>query len=369
MKTKPLKTKQITLIVVVVLLTAALGFGIYSFIAGENSPFKRDTVAATVNGVPVMESTVTDFITSIRTSSGYEDDSIWALWLYIYGYTPETLRNEVVHYFIDRLLVIQYAKANGLAPDEEAINSYVNTMKSYYESEEAWQAALATAGYTEQTYRDAIEYSQCYEAVFETFAHNAELTEDEIMAGVETYSSTIDESRLPRHILFDAEDTATAATVAAQIKAGSLSWNAAVLQYSTDEATKNNGGLLPWDCLSSYAEEFQTALEALAEGETSDPVTSSFGIHIIKCEQLLNVNTIHSSADLPDEILDTLKANIKNDMQNKAYDEAIGAFEKESTISINVMPKHLPYDVDMSAYDNLDNDDHDHDHEGEGEEQ
>ena len=50
------------------------------------------------------------------------------------------------------------------------------------------------------------------------------------------------------------------------------------------EKVRANGGDLGWAAADSYVEPFSKALTELKKGETSKPVQSSFGWHIIRLE-------------------------------------------------------------------------------------
>jgi parvulin-like peptidyl-prolyl isomerase len=53
-------------------------------------------------------------------------------------------------------------------------------------------------------------------------------------------------------------------------------------QYSTDTATKNNGGDVGWFGKGEMATEFETAAYSMTVGTVSAPVHSQFGYHVIQ---------------------------------------------------------------------------------------
>src|SRR5690606_31692783 len=55
-------------------------------------------------------------------------------------------------------------------------------------------------------------------------------------------------------------------------------------EHSLDPGSGANGGDLGWAAADSYVEPFSEALTKLKKGETSKPVQSSFGWHIIRLE-------------------------------------------------------------------------------------
>ena len=80
-------------------LCVALGAGLVG--CGGNGA-GGGAVAATVNGQDIMEQTVTDYIANFRTSSSLESDEAWGEWMVANGYTPESVREEVIDYYVNQ---------------------------------------------------------------------------------------------------------------------------------------------------------------------------------------------------------------------------------------------------------------------------
>ncbi len=100
------------------------------------------------------------------------------------------------------------------------------------------------------------------------------------------------EQRRARHILIavDAGRTDAAARALADEIAGKLAdggdFAALAAQYSGDPGSASRGGDLGFAAPGNYVEAFDKALFALAVGETSPPVKTEFGYHIIRLEEL-----------------------------------------------------------------------------------
>lgn len=95
----------------------------------------------------------------------------------------------------------------------------------------------------------------------------------------------------------DAQKLATMQRVASDIKSGKLTFEAAVNQYTEDEESKADGGVMGW--LSSdnnvvrqlWGDDFVDTVLSLPLGATSDVIESLTGYHIVKV-------TVHNDARL-----------------------------------------------------------------------
>ena len=313
-------------------------------------------VAATVNGMEIAEDDVTEYIENVRASvltyygSDNEDDA-WGEYLAQYGYTPESLRETVIeNQFVQREIIRQGAESEGISIDSATIDSYVSDMRAYYDSDEAWQSALSQLDMTEQEYRDSIELALMNQQLQEKVAPETEPTEEELVEEANANLATWNGAKRSSHILFDAEDAETAQSVLDQINAGTLDFAEAAKEYSTDGSAQD-GGDVGWDKLSSFVDEYQTALDELSVGQVSGLVKSQFGIHIIKCtDEFTAPESITSTSEIPSEFIDSIRSTIESSDSSTAYQEWLDAYRESADVVINEMPADVPYNIDMSAY-------------------
>jgi len=100
------------------------------------------------------------------------------------------------------------------------------------------------------------------------------------------------EERRARHILIavDTSRTDAVAKALADEIAGKLTkggdFAALAAQYSSDTGSASRGGDLGFAAQGNYVEPFEKALFALKPGQTSDPVKTEFGYHIIRLDEL-----------------------------------------------------------------------------------
>lgn len=100
-----------------------------------------------------------------------------------------------------------------------------------------------------------------------------------------------------RHILLksspimnDDQARAKLNQIAADIKSGKTTFEKAAKEFSDDPGSANQGGDLGWASADIYDPAFRDALMKLNKGQTSEPVHSSFGWHLIQLIDTRNVD-------------------------------------------------------------------------------
>ena len=345
-----MKKSHIMKAVCAVGLSAACVWSLAACTSGDQASGDSGAVAATVGDVPISEDTVTKYIESIRSQMGVTDEDSWGIWLAQNGYTPESVREEVVNSYVQRELIKKGADERGITVDSTEVDGYVDQMKQNYDTDEKWQEALTQAGMTEDEYRSEIELQLKNRGLLESFASDEEPSEEDLLQYAQMYATTYDGAKRSSHILFDSGDEATAREVLDKLNAGELDFAEAAKEYSKD-GSASDGGDVGWDKTSSFVEEYQTALDGLEKDQMSGLVTSTYGIHIIKCTDVFTAPEEVTSLDqIPSDWVDSIKSSLKSQKQNEAYQQWLEEYKESSDVVINPMPEGLPYAVDMSKY-------------------
>ncbi len=90
-----------------------------------------------------------------------------------------------------------------------------------------------------------------------------------------------------------------------------------VNQYSDDKATAAKGGVLPWFGVNRMVPEFIVAVSKMAKiGEYSQPITTSFGWHIVKLLDKKEIGTL-------DELKGEIKQKVNRDTRSQLSKEAV----------------------------------------------
>jgi peptidyl-prolyl cis-trans isomerase D len=146
-------------------------------------------------------------------------------------------------------------------------------------------------------------------------AKNFKVNEDDLLNFYEDEKArfTTDEERKAQHILVESSEQADA--LVAKLDKGEDFADLAA-EHSQDTGSKANGGDLGFFTLGAMVPEFESKVFSMKAGETSVPVKSDFGYHIIKLNAI-KVATVKSFDLVRDELT---KLYIEREVQKSLYD-------------------------------------------------
>lgn len=313
-------------------------------------------VAATVNGAEIQEDTITKYIQDFRTSSDLTSDDDWGNWMKENSFDPATVRDQVIDYYVENELKKQACDEKGITVEQSQVDDEINNMKANYDSDDAWKQALSSAGLTEDQYRESVEAGLLDKALEDAVAGDAATADDsKVLDMLNTYYTMFNGAKKSSHILFASSDTEKAQEVLDQINAGTLDFAEAAKQYSTDTASAADDGNVGWDAINSFVTDYTDALDGLSVGQVSGLVTSDYGIHIIKCtDEFTCDGKATSLSAYPQEFVDYISNIVKDQNKSTAYSDWFKDYKAQADIQNNDMPENVPYNLDMTKYDNSD---------------
>jgi parvulin-like peptidyl-prolyl isomerase len=284
-----------------------------------------DTVASTVNGEKIMESTITSKIMTIRQSSeSYATDEGWATALQQADLTPEELRKQQIENEQGIILMRQACAEKGLTVDASAIDASIAEARGIVGGDDAqWQEALKKYGYVdENAYRLTLENAELEKKLQESLVTDP--TDEELSEYIQQYAMYLSGRRSAAITLLPAEGetleelSAKAAEIVQQLNDGA-DFAQMVKEHSTDEESKENGGDKGWSCLINISTAYKEALDQLEQDQISEPVIDSESncVYIIKCTGIYLV---------PQEVIDA-----QNEAAAKAAAEAAAANDSSTT--------------------------------------
>lgn len=313
-------------------------------------------VAVTVNGAEIQEDTITKYIQDFRTSSDLTSDDDWGNWMKENSFDPATVRDQVIDYYVENELKKQACDEKGITVEQSQVDDEINNMKANYDSDDAWKQALSSAGLTEDQYRESVEAGLLDKALEDAVAGDAATADDsKVLDMLNTYYTMFNGAKKSSHILFASGDTEKAQEVLDQINAGTLDFAEAAKQYSTDTASAADGGNVGWDAINSFVTDYTDALDGLSVDQVSGLVTSDYGIHVIKCtDEFTCDGKATSLSAYPQEFVDYISNIVKDQSKSTAYSNWFNDYKAQADIQNNDMPENVPYNLDMTKYDNSD---------------
>lgn len=358
-KTYVSKTVKIVLVVIGVLamllsVSAMACSGLMSQTESASSGYKlTGGVAATINGTNLTEDTVTKQIMSMRASHGYTKDKDWAQYLVNNDLTPKKYRKQLIDSYTQQILLQQAQKENGVTVSDEEVEKAWKDACKRSGGAKAFKKTLKTYGYTEDTYKDSLKESLAQQKLKDAVAPTSKPKDSEIVDYINENLSKYNDARRSSNILIKVdsgasdEDKAAAKAKAQEcldkINSGELSFEDAVKQYSDDTGSKDKKGDVGWDKLTTFVDSYQKALEGLNKGDVSDVVESTYGYHIIKCTDYFHVDS------QVDDIKQYVSNVVKTQAESAAYSEWLEQYKKDADITVNPMPKDVPYNVSLKG--------------------
>jgi peptidyl-prolyl cis-trans isomerase C len=200
-------------------------------------------------------------------------------------------------------LMAQAARAGQQVPPEMQQRAREELVLREIFAQEAQRRGLAaTADFQQQL--DLARQSLLIRELFEDYKRKNPVSDEAAKAEYDKFKAQASGTEYrARHILVDKEEEAKA--LLAQLKGGAKFEDLAK-KSSKDTGSAENGGDLDFAKAENYVPEFGGALTKLKKGETSEPVKSQFGWHIIRLEDT-------REAAFP--AFDDVKAQVKQRME------------------------------------------------------
>ena len=199
-----------------------------------------------------------------------------------------------------RLLTVPASEVtDSVAVSEEAVETYYRENAAAFEQPERVDAAYITLS-------------------LGALAETIEISDEELRAYYQERAADLaSEERRASHILIEDGGNAdeTMATIQKRLAAGE-SFAELAREYSIDTVSAEEGGDLGYAGRGIYDQAFEEALFALEEGEVSEPVRTSFGVHLIRLEDI-------RQAEVPsfDDMKDQLRRELAREKAQERYAE------------------------------------------------
>ena len=263
------KFRLIALLSAAILLCTAFG----GCGAGKQ-PLAADTTLLTIDGSPVTVEEYRTYYLYLKAQYDKGDDAYWNDNVA----AKETLKTSVLAQLQSKYAMQAILDESNVAltdADNENVEAQLESLKTYYGSTESYQQALTENYYTEESYRQAVEFAQLqnryvYETQKETIQKNYVRAKHILIQ----FDKLADNEEADK-----AEQLKKAQDVAALAQAGG-DFDELVRKYGEDPGMESSPDGY-YFTTGKMVESFETTTFALKENEISDPVESQFGYHII----------------------------------------------------------------------------------------
>jgi foldase protein PrsA len=188
----------------------------------------------------------------------------------------------VLQQMVDKMLITQYASAHGITATDADVKTQLDKIMANFPAGQ-FDQVLKNQGLTMDDARDIIREQVLLKNAVDK---DIKVDQTQIDAYLKTNKLTMNSPAQVRvrHILVKTQ--AEAISIEKQLKGGA-DFAALATKFSVDPSTKSKGGELPLFSPGQMVQSFQDAAFKLKVGQTSAPVQSPFGWHIIQMEQIV----------------------------------------------------------------------------------
>jgi foldase protein PrsA len=237
----------------------------------------------------------------------------------------DTLKGEVMQFLIQAEWVQQEAEDRGVEVSDAAVRkSLEDQKKQAFPNEKAYQEFIKNSGMTEEDILYRVRLNQLQEKLTQDVTQEAAKVSDE---DIEEYYEknkrrfAQPERRDLRVVLTKTEQKAEQARRALN---GGQSWKKVVNEYSIDEASKAQAGLLPAVAKGQQDRALDNAVFEAKKGELEGPVKTQFGWYVFEVEKV----TPASQQSL-EQSKETIRNLLRSERQQKTLDNWIKDFREQ----------------------------------------
>lgn len=309
--------------ILTLILATTLGFQL----AHAKNPSVSDSIVAVVNDHVITASQLNAQVQILKNTI----PSLVTI-------NPTEIEQQALNNLINTELLLQAAKRNQItASDNEVQAEITNIARNQNQSVSQFLAQVVKEGLSEPIFRDRIREKILLEKMQKSVASNHPVSEAEVNDFIEQAQKSGQTIPLGnpsyryqvQHILIKGDNEKTRQyiqTIQNELLNGK-DFSTAAKQYSQD-ASASSGGHLGWITEGQTVPEFEATVKSLQPGETSKPIQSQFGWHIIHLIQI-------DKNDSPEERTRNAARQILSEQRTQAaMSQILGQLYQQSFIDI-----------------------------------
>jgi foldase protein PrsA len=237
----------------------------------------------------------------------------------------DTLKREVMLFLIQAEWVEQEAEEQGVEVSDASVKkSFEDQKKQAFPTDKAYNEFIKSSGMTEEDILFRVKLNELQQKLTQKVTEDAtKVTDADIQEYYEKNKRRFaqPERRDLRVVLTKTEAKANQARSALE---DGGNWKKVVNQYSIDEASKAQGGLLPAVAKGQQDKALDDAVFSAKKGELEGPVKTQFGWYVFEVTKI----TPASQQSL-DQSKDTVRNLLRSERQQKALDEFVKEFRED----------------------------------------
>ena len=237
----------------------------------------------------------------------------------------DTLKREVMLFLIQAEWVEQEAEEQGVEVSDASVKkSFEDQKKQAFPTDKAYNEFIKSSGMTEEDILFRVKLNELQQKLTQKVTQDATKVTD---ADIQEYYDknkrrfAQPERRDLRVVLTKTEAKADQAHSALDDGQG---WKQVVNEYSIDEASKAQGGLLPAVAKGQQDKALDDAVFSAKKGELEGPVKTQFGWYVFEVTKI----TPASQQSL-DQSKDTIRNLLRSERQQKALDQFVKDFRED----------------------------------------
>jgi foldase protein PrsA len=237
----------------------------------------------------------------------------------------DTLKREVMLFLIQAEWVEQEAEEQGVEVSDASVKkSFEDQKKQAFPTDKAYNEFIKSSGMSEEDILFRVKLNELQQKLTQKVTQDAtKVTDEDIQEYYDKNKRRFaqPERRDLRVVLTKTEAKADQARSALEDGDG---WKQVVKQYSIDEASKAQGGLLPAVAKGQQDKALDDAVFSAKKGELEGPVKTQFGWYVFEVTKI----TPAAQQSL-DQSKDTIRNLLRSERQQKALDQFVKDFRED----------------------------------------
>ena len=237
----------------------------------------------------------------------------------------DALKKEVMQFLIQAEWVQQEAADQDIkVTDAQIKKSFEDQKKQAFPNDKQYKQFLATSGMTEDDILFRVKLDQLQQKLTQKVTEDAKKVSDEDISAYYEKNKKRFAQPERRDLRVVLTKTEAKANQAKQALESGQSFKKVVKQYSIDEASKSQAGLLPAVSEGQQEKAFDEAIFEAKKSTVEGPVKTQFGWYVFEVEKITK-----ASQQTLEQSKETIKNLLRSQRQQKALDEFIKSFRED----------------------------------------